>query len=323
MEFPRISIIIPVYNSEKYLEKCLTTVINQTYSNIEIIIIDDGSSDNSKLICEKYSTIDERIIFISKNNEGVSIARNTGIKIARGEWIYFLDSDDFLELNMFDELLEVVNKTNCDIVQFGYYNYKNGKILSERVPSKYIEYNSEYLKVFLKNNQIGALAAWSHFFKRSIIEENSIFFEKELKHGEDQLFVYSAFCHMKKIIVLNKSFYNYVQSDGSVSRKPLEVKALTDSLLLLSKLSKYVREQNLINDYKDEINSLSKIFFVTALYCKDYRYHKKSLQIKFNNLMDNNEDILDASFLKIAKVNIAIIILILKLSHKIRNISFE
>src|SRR5690554_7984530 len=102
---PKISVIIPVYNKAPYLEQCLNSVINQTYKNLEIIIIDDGSTDNSLEICEKYRKKDERIQLISQENQGVSVARNKGIQKASGEWIYFLDADDYLELDAFGILM--------------------------------------------------------------------------------------------------------------------------------------------------------------------------------------------------------------------------
>ena len=111
-----ISIVIPVYNVEKYLKQCLDSIINQTYTNLEIILVDDGSTDNSGTICDYYSKIDKRIRVIHKKNEGQSIARNIGIKVSNGKYIGFLDSDDWVEQDMYRFLIENIEKYNADII---------------------------------------------------------------------------------------------------------------------------------------------------------------------------------------------------------------
>src|SRR5690554_2682260 len=115
----KVSIIIPVYNKAPYLDSCISSVINQTYKNLEIIIIDDGSTDNSLEICENYRKKDERIQLISQENQGVSVARNKGIQKASGEWIYFLDADDYLELDAFEILVKKSHYLDVDLIHFG------------------------------------------------------------------------------------------------------------------------------------------------------------------------------------------------------------
>ena len=119
MHQPKVTIVIPVYNTENYLDKCLSSVVNQTFSDIKVIIVNDGSTDNSLEICKKYAVNDKRITLIDKVNEGVSIARNIGINLAEGEWIYFLDSDDFLDLNTLENLVIEAHSSDADIIQFG------------------------------------------------------------------------------------------------------------------------------------------------------------------------------------------------------------
>ena len=121
----KISIIIPVYNVEKYLATCLDSVINQTYKNLEILLIDDGSTDSSGLICEQYSKKDTRIKTIHKKNGGLSDARNVGISYASGDYISFIDSDDFIDINTFTILNQYIKQYNADIITFNYYDYYN------------------------------------------------------------------------------------------------------------------------------------------------------------------------------------------------------
>lgn len=123
----KISVIVPVYNIEKYLSQCLDSIIHQTYKNLEIILVDDGSTDSSGLICDNYSQKDKRIKIIHKCQGGLSDARNAGLKIATGEYISFIDSDDFIDKNMYSILINNTQKYNSDIVWFNYYNYYSKK----------------------------------------------------------------------------------------------------------------------------------------------------------------------------------------------------
>ena len=127
---PKVSIIVPVYNVSKYLDECILSLINQTYKNIEILIVDDGSIDESLDICEEYAKKDDRIILIRNSHEGVSVARNTGIENASGDWISFVDSDDYAELNMIEELINRSLEYDYDIV-IGSYSVINERSLKK------------------------------------------------------------------------------------------------------------------------------------------------------------------------------------------------
>ena len=127
-----ISVIVPIYNVEKYLDRCLKSIINQTYKNLEIILIDDGSPDNCGTICDEYAKKDNRIKVVHKDNGGLVKARNTGLDIATGEYISFIDPDDWIELNMYEEMIKIADETNTDIVRCGYYR-DNDKESMERI----------------------------------------------------------------------------------------------------------------------------------------------------------------------------------------------
>lgn len=124
-----ISIIVPIYNVEKYLPKCIESIINQTYTDLEILLIDDGSTDNSGLICDKYASIDNRIRVIHKKNGGLSDARNVGLDICKGKYISFIDSDDYIELTMYEKMIKIMINQKVDIVSCNYNHiYNNNKI---------------------------------------------------------------------------------------------------------------------------------------------------------------------------------------------------
>ena len=159
----KVSIIIPIYNSNKYLKECLDSIINQTYSNLEIILIDDGSKDNSFDICEEYAKKDKRIILKKKNNEGVSATRNLGIEICTGKYILFIDSDDYCNENMIEKIL--YNSQKNDLIICGYNKiYKNKKV-------HYIVKNKEKnIEDMVINDESVGGYLWNKLFKTSIIK---------------------------------------------------------------------------------------------------------------------------------------------------------
>lgn len=210
---PLISVIIPVYNVENYLKKCLESVINQTYKNLEIILINDGSNDNSKDICDEYSQKDSRIIVVHKHNEGVSVARNTGLDIAKGEYIGFLDADDYIEEDMYEFLLDNAIKDNADISSCSY-----NKVFSDRIEegigfNKYLILDSSEAIEKTINKDILFPSVWLKLFKKECIK--NVRFDPTIKISEDYLFCFNAACNCKKYVHSGKGKYNYIMREGS------------------------------------------------------------------------------------------------------------
>ena len=167
-----VSIVIPVYNVEKYIEKCLLSVINQTYKNLEIIIVNDGTKDNSLKICEKIKQMDERVKIINQKNGGLSCARNTGIDNANGEYICFVDSDDFLENDFVEVLLNFAKEKNVDICacDFWYIDENDKKwTLKEKNDKMYS--NIEAIKDILLDNQKTEVMTWNKIYKLDIFKK--------------------------------------------------------------------------------------------------------------------------------------------------------
>ncbi|MHA3893193.1 glycosyltransferase family 2 protein [Acinetobacter sp. GXMZU3951] len=320
---PKVTIVIPVYNTQSYIDQCLSSVVNQTFSNIKIIIVNDGSTDNSLKICQKYADNDNRITLVNKPNEGVSIARNVGISLAEGEWIYFLDSDDYLDKNTVENLLDEADLFDADIIQFGVRSYIDLNIVREKKPKNKKIYNN--LHDFLLENELKPISAWLHFFNLKIIKENKILFNTKLKHGEDMLFVYSVYCHACKILVLNKIFYNQVLSPNSASRKPIQIDVLFDTMLFIAELTDYVKKINLTNCYSLELIELSKRIFVIPLLLEskiEFYENKKSIQSLYNSIYDNNKYIFNKIYHKIARIDIGLIVYLLKIIHKFRGVKY-
>lgn len=208
-----ISIIVPVYNVEKYVEKCVTSIINQTYKNIEIILVDDGATDNSGKICDELKEKDNRITVIHKKNGGLSDARNAGLKIAKGEYIGFVDSDDYIEQDMFETLYNINKQNDADISIVSFYELYGGKVIGVR--------HSKSLEIFNKIDAIKELLidtkiqsyAWNKLFKKELFKD--IEFPTN-KNFEDIATTLLLFEKANKIVLLESPKYYYVRRDDSI-----------------------------------------------------------------------------------------------------------
>lgn len=225
MEKIKISIIVPVYNVEKYLEKCINSILTQTYQNLEIILVDDGSMDNSGEICDEYAKKDERIKVIHKENGGLSDARNAGIEIATGKYIGFVDSDDYIGKDMYEYLIRLIQKENADISICGHKivfqkeenNEIKGEILDEEIE---IWDTKKAIVELLKQEKIHDYA-WNKLYKKELFEK--IRYPKGRKM-EDLGTTYKLFDHSKVIVLGNQKKYFYLQREGSiVNQKSLDL----------------------------------------------------------------------------------------------------
>ncbi len=226
-----ISVIVPVYNAEKYLKECVESLINQTYINLEIILINDGSTDNSIQICNEYADYDSRIIVVDKLNEGVSKTRNLGIEIAKGDFITFVDSDDYIDLSMYEKLMIKAETENSDMVFCGYNYFKNGKIIPVNEPQLQLTVTDEsYLKNFFvlgENRVMGS--SCRQMTKSNLVKECR--FNSEICFAEDLVFIISLLKHAKNISVIDEKLYFYRVLSG-VEHKYADEKYVRSHILL-------------------------------------------------------------------------------------------
>ncbi len=211
----KLSIIVPIYNVEKYLPKCLDSIINQTYENIEIILVDDGSEDNCGNVCEEYAKKDKRIIVIHKENGGLSDARNAGIKIATGEIITYLDSDDYVDKDMYENMIKQLKEENGDIVICGTkIDFENGKTKIKVNKQKEILDKKEAL---IKLNSFSSfdMSVCNKIYKREIILGIEFPINKK---SEDYFVMYQYFDKASKIVIIPEAKYHYYQRSNSISR---------------------------------------------------------------------------------------------------------
>ncbi len=240
MNLPRISIIVPVYQVEKYLEKCITSIITQTYKNLEIILVDDGSIDNCPMICDQFQKKDARIKVIHQKNGGLSYARNIGLKIATGEYIGFVDSDDWIEPNMYEILMSALQTTGADIAVCGrQIEYENFKPNSIDIKASEINFYSaeEALKIIIQDRGFIRNAVWDKLFKRNILQE--IKFPKN-KIYEDILWTAQVIGNANIIIYIDYPLYHYFQHIESLTHNDnITLKRRLDKIEMLTQRLAY------------------------------------------------------------------------------------
>lgn len=211
----KISVIVPIYKVEDYLHRCVDSIINQTYTNLEIILVDDGSPDNCPMICDEYAEKDSRIRVIHKKNGGLSDARNAGLDIATGEYIMFIDSDDFVDIDIMKSMMQNMIDNNVDMVVCNInYVYDDRQVVkysqADRILDRY-----EAMEEYLKDGVVQAVA-WNKLYKKSLINEMRY---KVGKTNEDEFFTYKVVDRSDSIYYNSKPFYNYIQRDTSIMGK--------------------------------------------------------------------------------------------------------
>lgn len=197
------SIVVPVYKVEKYLSRCIESILHQSYGNFELILVDDGSPDDSPRICDEYSKIDKRVHVIHAENSGVSAARNLGISFATGDWVLFSDSDDWLEKDTLKKAYEMIMKKQCDVIQFGFrFVYPNNIV--ELYPQKN------------KSENLSKLHFCTMIINRKFLLQNEICFPTGITFAEDWYFKYMLYSANPKISYQSYICYNYFMNSASV-----------------------------------------------------------------------------------------------------------
>lgn len=294
----KVSIIIPVYNVERYLNQCLDSVVNQTLKEMEIIVINDGSTDNSLEIIKKYQNLYDLITVIDKKNEGVSIARNLGLEIAKGEYIYFLDSDDYIELNMLEKMYHIAKREDADIVQCGIEIFENN---TENKISLYYG-QEENLTILSKEEAVKKYLRYqipgysvNKIVKRNLIEDLNIRFPR-ISCFEDMLPTLQIFIGANKVVLLREALYHYRQTPGSLSKTIDEKKVLmyiNEVKSCLDLVYKELEELEFTNEIQcfKVINYLNAInWYIKCFECdrkkikKNYQEYFEKLQIDYHTM---------------------------------------
>lgn len=256
-----ISIIIPIYNVEKYLKQCLDTVYNLNLKNKEIILVNDGSTDNSLKIAEGYyEKYKVNTKLITQKNQGLSVARNTGIDNSKGEYLFFLDSDDFIDSENLEKFFYEGMQKKQEILIGNYYNYYLNNKGNKKI--ELVNYSERLLEIYNKNGdyfikegmkgKIFTVAAWRNLYRKDFLERNNLYFEKRLLH-EDTLFSLQAFRLAKKVGYSKEKIYYYRQDNPNSIMKTLKEKNYIHMLYIIKKLIEFQKKLGKENRYFNRV----------------------------------------------------------------------
>ena len=305
MTKPSLSIVVPVYNTEKYLTRCLDSIMNQTLKDIEIIIVDDGSKEECAALCDEISKTDSRIKVVHKENGGLGFARNTGIEAANGEYIGFVDSDDYIEPVMCEALYNAAKKYNADLCISGIC-FVGGNMFSESgrdTRKSYFEEETVFEKEDMKKLLLGVIGALPHepddsrygvsvcknIFKTSVIRERKIEFLSERKIlSEDTLFMVDFIKSSKSAVGIPGSYYCYCRNEDSLS-KSYNKERFEKSIVFLDELEKRIADTIEKEEYKIYLDRLTQGF--GRILCSQEIMHARDEKIKFSVLKKRLKEI--------------------------------
>lgn len=284
LEVQLVSVIVPVYNVEKYLQECIESLLGQTYSNLELILVDDGSKDSSGIICDKYAKVDSRIKVIHKKNEGLGLARNSGLEIATGEFVTFVDADDKADKNLVELLMKAIKSDSADTSIGGFKRIsENGKIeFQEKYRETVYQGNSVYDELF--SRMLGSapdrkdairMSVWNVLYSMTIIREFHLRFPSEREFiSEDIIWDSEYYKHSCKVKVITSTAYNYRITPGSLTQK-----YKTDRFQMVCKLYKEMCYR--IGNDEEKKQRLQRQFFVNLRSC--LRQEKSAVSNKKND----------------------------------------
>ncbi len=292
----KVSIIIPIYNAEKYIKRCIDTIINQTYKNIEIIIINDGSTDNSINLINKYKNKDNRIIVINQKNAGVSVARNNGIKKSDGKYVMFVDIDDWIELTMVEEMVKIIKEQEVDIVRCNFFrNYedntqKKGYYYDKDIINKKMnkqQIRDEILLQILNGKMPGYM--WLLIIKKEIFQKLKPL-NNDLAMMEDTIFYIDLLFNIDTLYIYNKYLYHYYCNFDSASKSKNNYLRNLDNILLVNKI-----EEDILHKFDYDKIGFLELNTAHAKMIEDICYNlfktnqKKDVMYYFNNIVNNDK----------------------------------
>lgn len=312
---PEFSVIVPVYKVEKKLKKCLDSIIDQSFTDLEIILVDDGSPDTCGEICDEYAKVDERITVIHKKNAGQGAARNNALDIATGKWVSFVDSDDWIEKNTYELVHNITRKYEPDILIFDTYLEKGKKSKKihafqqafitadkKRINEMMIAALCASMKDFPVGRTLGA--PWDKIYNRDFLIRNRIYYEKKVEPNEDVVFNLHSFYNAKKVCYIRDCLYHYTIGENTVTTKYVENRPKI-SKCILKEMLKIGKKYHLCTDYYQAVfarfienvrldgarfyfNKNSNESFIGKLKCAYSDFKQKPYKIAFHNININN-----------------------------------
>jgi glycosyltransferase involved in cell wall biosynthesis len=221
-----VSIIVPIYNAEKYLDRCVESILSQTYTDIEVILVNDGSPDESESICRRYAALDKRVVLINQENKGLGGARNSGLKVAKGSYIGFIDADDAINPDMVSDFVDVAMKEEPDVICSNILVYEKGNLkyneIRNELPYNQILKSDDIKKYFLQPYYGGYMgiisSACTKMYQKNFLIENDLFFNETIKRTQDYWFNFETFKKANTIYTIDHGYYHYYNNDDSMIR---------------------------------------------------------------------------------------------------------
>lgn len=319
MNMPNISVVVPVYKVENTLHYCVDSILSQTYNDFELILVDDGSPDNSGKICDDYAQKDSRVAVIHKENGGVSSARNVGINNSRGKYICFVDSDDYIDKNFLEILVDIKSKYNgadnfwCYFRTVDDYSFKRSEEINEALPN--VETYGAADIMTLHNLWLDA-GPYCKLYDREVINKNKIKFDENLSFGEDLIFNYQYLDNTNKsIIVINDKLYNYVQGDLSSLSKKYYPDLLSIYNRIYNEIKYYMKKWNCD---EEQLKIFYNCYFYSYETILRNTFHKDN-NSETNKIKLNNSIMKSAEFKSILKKTNCFIHPLYRLAYKIGN----
>ncbi len=312
MTKPKVSIVVPVYNTEKYLKRCIDSIMNQTLEDIEIIIVDDGSKEECALFCDEIAKTDSRIRVVHKQNAGLGYARNSGIEAATGEYIGFVDSDDYIDPLMYEKLYIAAQKCDADLALSGIC-FVDGNMFGksgECIKKSFFEKDTLFEKEDMKNLLLGVVGALpnepddsrygvsvcKNIFKISLLSEEKIEFLSERQIlSEDTLFMVDFIKRAKKAVGIPGAYYCYCRNEGSIS-KSYNRQRFEKSIIFLDELEKRIADFVEKKEYKIYLDRLIQGF--GRILCSQEIMHAECKKIKFSILRNRLKEIVTCDKIK-------------------------
>ena len=300
---PYVSIVIPVYNVEKYLEQCIESAVNQTLNNIEIIAVNDGSTDNSLSILKKYESKYDNFKIINQDNQGLSSARNTGLKACSGKYVYFLDSDDFIDINAMEYCYKEAEKYNLDIVTFDaevFYedNYDKQSFFEDYSRSGKLDEKimiGQEFYVYANYRGMYKAPTWLNFFNREYLQKNNLYFYDGILH-EDEIHTMKSYIMANKIKYIPIKFFKRRIRANSIMTSPINTKRIDSNYIIAEEAYKIINELQLNKDTIKIILSWIEVYYSNSIrFCDKLCLYDKRTFIKNKIREKNNIMMIDLS----------------------------
>ncbi len=268
-ENPKISVIVPVYKAEKYLHKCVDSLLSQTFRDFEVLLVDDGSPDRSGEICDEYARKDNRVRVFHKENGGVSSARQCGLDNARGEYTIHADPDDWVEPNMLEELYRKAKAENADVIVCDYYYEYGNKTIVHKQSFGTTSGKDLIIHIFQMNV---SASLWNKLIRKDCIEKAHSAFPKDINIGEDYCFLVSTLMCAEKVVYIGSLFYHYVRNEQSLT-KSKNYQLLLQRLAFVEIIEKRILEEERLKENLPYLKLMVKCDVLTGHHLTAQQYH--------------------------------------------------